>query len=100
MAAEPAPIGEAQSAVQLVRQMRALLSCEGWAGMSAYLLGQREKLARSILDDDSLSKKDRDKMRAQYKVFRDLAAWPAETLQAQLSVLESSRQGNEDAEVL
>lgn len=91
VAAEPALIGEAQTALQTVRQMRALLASEGWTGMEAHLRSQRDKLAAEILDNDGWSKKERELIRARYKVFRDLVTWPEETLNAQLSVLQASR---------
>ena len=89
MAVDP-PIGEAQTALRLVSQMRSLLACEGWAGMREHLIEQRDALAARILDDDSLSGDERETLRVQYKVFRDLVNWPQQALEAQQSVLERS----------
>lgn len=92
----PPPLGEAQTALRAVQRMRALLACEGWTeGMAVHLRNQRDKLAARILDDDTLSHEEREKLRVEYRVHRDLLTWAETTLEAQGAVLESlmSREG-------
>lgn len=88
---EPAPIGEAQTALHAIRCARSLMACEGWQRLLLpHLVALREDCATRILDDDSLADGEREKARVAYKVLRDLIRWPAETEAAQRAVLEAS----------
>ncbi len=84
-------MSESQTALGLVRSLRALLASEGWTGaMAPHLTRERDRLMARILEEDTLAPGERDSLRLQYKVFRDLLRWPALTLHAQLQLLEDS----------
>lgn len=92
---DPAPIGEAMTALRTVKAIRALLACEGWEVMWEHLKKERDEATRMVLEEE-MSHEDREKKRAEYRVYQSLLTWPQRTLDAQLSVLESTKQDQPD----